>query len=371
MLIKKADDQSDLLAALESEMNQGGPNVKKARDEFHIRSSGIRGEKDSAYLIDFDYARSPNWAVIHDLRVEQDGRSAQMDHVLINRWMDIYVLETKHFHSGLKITEDGEFLRWNNHRRIFEGMPSPLAQNERHIEVLKDVLAQIELPTRLGVRIAPQLQSFVLVAPSARIDRPKRFDASRVIKADQLKKAIWRDIENENLIFGLIKTAAKIVSGETVEHVARQLASRHAPLTRYVHRRAGTNQPAELAIPTPRESVAAGPSKRIEPTFGNEVKTPPRSAVAATPARVVPSDASRTAAACKSCGEAVGSIVYGKYGYYFRCGACETNTAIKFACYPGHRPRLRKDGNQFFRDCAECGGSTLFHSNVASGASRR
>src|SRR5687768_9812136 len=108
MLIKAADDQSELIRALEQEMNtaQGG-QAKKARNEFYIRSAGVRAEKESAYLIDFDYGKSPNWAVIHDLRLEHDGRTAQIDHVLINRWMDVYVLETKHFGSGMKITEAG------------------------------------------------------------------------------------------------------------------------------------------------------------------------------------------------------------------------------------------------------------------------
>src|SRR3546814_15122151 len=108
-------------------------------------------------------------------------------------------------------------------------MASPLEQNERHIQVLKDVMAQIELPTRLGVRIPPSFQSFVLVGPEAKIYRPKRFDASRVVKADQLKKAIWRDFDNENPLIGLLRPAAGVVSGETVEFVARQLEALHRP----------------------------------------------------------------------------------------------------------------------------------------------
>jgi hypothetical protein len=45
------------------------------------------------------------------LRLEHNGRTAQIDHLLINRWMECYVLESKHFNAGLKITEDGEFMR--------------------------------------------------------------------------------------------------------------------------------------------------------------------------------------------------------------------------------------------------------------------
>src|SRR5690606_29589146 len=122
MLIKSADDQSAKLQALEQRAAGKGSDANRAVEELRKRKAGIRGEHDSAYLIDFDYAKSPNWAVIHDLRIELGGRIAQIDHVLINRWMDVYVLETKHFHAGIKITDDGEFLSWNKYRKAFEGM---------------------------------------------------------------------------------------------------------------------------------------------------------------------------------------------------------------------------------------------------------
>src|SRR3546814_7814676 len=138
-------------------------------------------------------------------------------------------------------------------------MASPLEQNERHIQVLKDVMAQIELPTRLGVRIPPSLQSFVLVGPEAKIYRPKRFDASRVVKADQLKKAIWRDFDNENPLIGLLRTAARVVSGETVELVARQLEALHRPKAW----RATVNQ-APVAAPADRKRTRLA---RASPPF--------------------------------------------------------------------------------------------------------
>ena len=263
MLIKQADDQTELLNKLEEKTKKGGPGAKYATGELRKRRAGIRGEQDAAYLIDFDYAGSPNWAVIHDLRLEHGGRTAQIDHLLINRWMDIYVLETKSFHSGIKITEEGEFLRSNNYTHSYEGMASPLEQNERHIQVLKDVVASIDWPTRLGLRIAPNFQSFVLVSSSARIIRPKRFDASRVIKADQLKKSIWRDIDSENGVLTILKTAAKIVSAETVESVARKLAALHQP----VHSQAGTSAKLNERLGNAAFTAGSKRAKRIEPTL--------------------------------------------------------------------------------------------------------
>ena len=332
MLIKKPDDLTPLLSALELQATGSGPDAKRATVELRNRKAGLRAERESAYLIDHDFAESRNWAVIHDLRLEHGQRVAQIDHVLINRWLQVYVLETKGFHDGVKINEEGEFLRWNNFAKRYEGMPSPLEQNERHINVLRDVLETIELPTRLGVRIPPEFMSFVLVSPNAQIKRPEKFDTSRVIKADQLKKSIWRDIDSENPLVGLLKTAAKIVAPETVEHVARELAKKHRPLER----------DANPGIVTPLTDLPAPPV----PT-------------AAAPT----SPASASGPACKACKGNGGSVLYGKYGYYFKCSACSTNTAIRFSCQPGHQPRLRKDKDQFFRECAECGSSELFHTN--------
>jgi hypothetical protein len=174
MLIKSKDDESAFLKELEPRAAGTGPTAKQAATELRIRKAGLKGESESAYLINFHFERSPNWAVIHDLRLEYRGRTAQIDHLLINRWLDIYVLESKHFNAGLKITADGEFLRWDDYRKTYTGMASPLEQNERHIAVLQDVTETLEWPQRLGLRIAPTFHSLILIAPAARIDRAKQ-----------------------------------------------------------------------------------------------------------------------------------------------------------------------------------------------------
>jgi hypothetical protein len=341
MLIKQADDQSGAIAELERLAFGTGADAKRAAEELRRRRAGIKGESESAYLIDFEFAKSKNWAVIHDLRLEHEGRVAQIDHLLINRFMDFYVLESKHFHAGLKITEDGEFLRWNAFRKSFEGMASPLEQNERHIAVLREVVGQIELPVRLGVRIPASFATLILVASSARIDRPKHFDTSRIVKADQLKTKIWKDIDDENALLMLLK-ATKMVSSETVEFVARQLAMLHKPLERVA-------TPQTLSAPTKAKSQPASKAH----------------ARAATPKPVIgKTQAVASGPMCKSCSKTTGDILYGKYGYYLKCAACEANTNIRFTCQPGHNPRLRKEGLVFYRECAECGSSDVFYRNA-------
>src|SRR3546814_13635890 len=75
MLIKSADDQGVELQALEQRAAGNGPDAARAAKELRNRRAGLKGERDSAYLIDFDYASSTNWAVIPDLRLEHGGRT--------------------------------------------------------------------------------------------------------------------------------------------------------------------------------------------------------------------------------------------------------------------------------------------------------
>lgn len=336
MLIKKADDHTEELQQLENAVAMlKGEAAKRAESELKQRRAGVKGEADSAYQIDFHWEQSPNRAIIHDLRIEHAGRVAQIDHLIINRRLDCYVLESKHFHAGIKITEEGEFLRWNDFKHTYEGMESPLEQNERHIAVLKDVLNTLDLPVRLGMRITPTFHSLVLVSPKSRIDRPKRFDTSRIIKSDQIKTRIWNDIDTEGALT-TFASVARLVSSDTVRNVAEQLSAQHRP----------------MKWPLP-EWVRQPPSGVEEPP---RVAAKPMAAKAQVPVVSAPT--------CKKCGGNRGAILYGKYGYYFKCEGCGGNTAIRFTCLPGHSPKLRKQGNEFFRDCAECGTTEKYFVNA-------
>jgi len=334
MLIKKADNKADAIAELETLITNANPSTRKSLEtELRNLRAGIKGENESAYIIDFHFAESKNWMVLHDLRIEHGNQVAQIDHLLINRWMECYVLETKHFHAGLKINEQGEFERWNDFKKTFEGMPSPLQQNQRHIQVVEKLSETLDMPTRLGIRIPLSFHTLILVSAAARITRPKHFDSSRVIKADQLKERLWKDVDGDNAVMTLLKSAAKLVGSETIEDIARKLAARHKPIK--------VDYRAKFGITT----------ESITPKQPQPIETSPKASNQA-PAPV-----------CKQCQSNTGEILYGKYGYYFHCASCNANTAIKFTCETGHQPRLRKDGLKFYRECEQCKSSEVFFTN--------
>lgn len=410
MIYKDTDNKDAVLAILEKMLALAGPDKKALIErELRIMRAGVKGERESAYLIDFHLKDSTRTAVVHDLRlVLDDGRVAQIDHLLIHRTRRIYILETKHFAHGVKITEQGEFLRWNDWKKTYEGMPSPLAQNERHALVLRKVLES------MGLGESP-IETLVLVAPEARIDRPRKFDTSQVVKADQFMERLNKSLEGAPLLTalgGLLKTTVS----DSIGDIAKKLVALHRPSTSDYMARFGVQRealmqaaPAGSAAPaaartapqapaTPAPAPAAPPVAPARPApmpepalagagaprSGARVVILPKGHTAVPSARGTAAPAAAPAAglaaglapaaphpdaaaqphACRGCGSAALSIVWGKYGYYFKCGACSGNTPFSVGCGGAdHKERIRKDGRHFYRECADCGTSSLYFTN--------
>lgn len=201
----------------------------QTKTELKRLTSGNQGEKDSAYFIDFYYKNSPNWAIIHDLRIEHNGLVAQIDHILINRFLDFYILETKHYARSIKITEHGEFLV--SFQKSYRAIESPIEQNKRHIKVLKTLLQGEEiLPKRLGIPLQPHFLAYVLVSPKSRVIRPKAkdFKTDAVIKSDEFYKQTRDNLNNESILTTL-GSITKIISSESLQQIAKNLVSYHRP----------------------------------------------------------------------------------------------------------------------------------------------
>lgn len=223
MIYKDVDNKEPFLAVLEKMQALSGPD-KKAQIERALRlmRAGIRGERASACLIDAGLKDSTRTAVIHDLRlVAEDGEVAQIDHLLVHRMARFTVVNTRLFADGVKISERGEFLRWNGTDNTFDGMPSPLGQNERHARVLRQVLETI------GQGEAA-IESLVLVAPDARVERPRRFDTSLVMKPEQFMERLNKSLDGTPIVSalgGLLKSG----TADSIGDIAKKLVQLHQP----------------------------------------------------------------------------------------------------------------------------------------------
>lgn len=336
MLIKSADSKDPDSAMLERLLDEA-PADKRALIHEYLRTlrAGLKAEQDAQYLIDFTYQPSDRFVVLHDLRLHDGERHAQIDHLLIHRTLHVFVLESKHFNAGIKITPQREFLQWNVYRHRYEGIPSPIEQNARHLSVVERVFRELKLPSRMGIRLRPVFQSFVLVSNNARIIRPQGVNTDEVIKVDALTSTISQEFDKLS-VPDTIGHLARVVSEEALRNIGQQVLARHQPIVINYQAKFGMTQPSRL-------STGAHPTSN--PIQTNDAADPPR---------------------CGRCRSTQLVVQHGRYGYYFKCGVCGGNTRITMECgHVGHHERIRKVKQKFFRDCADCGTSQLFFVNPA------
>lgn len=230
MLIKTADEKDSQIVTLRALVNRSDvqPDVRK-RIEQEIRNiqAGVRGEKEAGYEIGFHCGNSQNWMVLHDLRLELEGRVAQIDHLVINRLLEMYVCESKHFSEGIAVNEQGEFSAFWEHKPY--GVASPIEQNKKHMLVLERLFATglVKLPTRMGFAIKPTIKSLVLVSKNARISRPKStVDGMEcIIKNDQFGTHIGKEMDQLSPLM-----LTKVVGCDTLKDLAEKIALRHKPI---------------------------------------------------------------------------------------------------------------------------------------------
>lgn len=225
MIYKDCDNKEPLVMILERMLTLARTDKRTLiENALQTMRAGIRSERESASRIDFHLKDTTRTAVVHDLRLDLgDGGAAQIDHLLIHRTRRIQVLDTKHIWRRLKITDQGEFLQWNDNRKTYQGMPSPLAENECNVLVLREVL------DRLGLSDY-EIEPLILIAPNARIDRSRKYDMSRVVKADQFGESLNKSLESApdlRVLVARLRADVQISIGD----IAKKLIALHSPST--------------------------------------------------------------------------------------------------------------------------------------------
>lgn len=264
MIIKSADDKRKRLALLADLKNSPMLDAYQRNwlnDELIRTHRGIEGERDAAHCIDNYLKDSKNHAVIHDLRIEVDGEVAQIDHLMLNRLMFVFLFETKCFNGNLDINDRGEFSVQYGNDKCF-GIPSPMEQSKRHERVISKLLDQLGITGRLGMK--PTFVHAVLLHPKAIISRPnaKVYNTNNVIKADQI--ATWHQawVEKDAGIGTVLTGFMNFRGADTLKEWADKICGQHQP----------TDQ---LNLPDFMKPKAVAPARLIEQP---QASPPPMSA---------------------------------------------------------------------------------------------
>lgn len=135
---------------------------------------------------------------LHDVRIEDGEKRAQLDFVLITHKF-IMILETKKLNGDIYINEAGEFVRCfkNNFGKVVkkEGIYSPIAQNDRHVMIFREFLVKNNL-----IKKIPVISGVVIANPKSIINRskaPARIK-KEIFKYDQITEVLNHEFKKRS-----------------------------------------------------------------------------------------------------------------------------------------------------------------------------
>lgn len=209
VFINKVDKENNVqMKQLTDLLDKVGDNDKeKIENEIRKLKIGIEGEKK----IEFELTSIHDTPLIclNDIRLEYNNEVAQMDFILVAR-SSIIVIESKELIGNISIDNEGNFTRtyqtYQNKIYKKEGMYSPIAQNDRHIEILKRMLVENkviekDLPIHSLVVIAnDKCVVDKKLAPKAIKELITKYDQLRfkiqdILKSDDIYELIDKDMQ--------------------------------------------------------------------------------------------------------------------------------------------------------------------------------
>lgn len=191
-------DDSDAvrqLAQLEALSEKASVEAAKAiKREIMLVQAGIDGEKQVRF--ELENSHIPMF-VLHDLYLEHGGLTSQIDYLIITRFHQ-FVIECKNLYGDIEITESGDFIRTFSYGsfRKKEGVYSPITQNRRHMELIKQIRSDQRSVLMRGTFEKNFFQNYrsvvVLSNPKTVLNtrRAKKELRDQVIRADQLAEYI-------------------------------------------------------------------------------------------------------------------------------------------------------------------------------------
>lgn len=192
VFLKESSDaqaQLERLTALEPYLNDAGKAVIR-RDIKNIEY-GIAGERNIAFELKNSHMAM---YILHDIYLEDGDLNAQIDYLVFTRKL-CFVIECKNLYGNIEINNSGDFIRsvefggkWKK-----EGIYSPVTQNQRHMELLKKVIADRKhnlITKKAALRYFDDFYKPVVVLANPRTVLNARYAKKdireNVIRADQL-----------------------------------------------------------------------------------------------------------------------------------------------------------------------------------------
>lgn len=196
---KKDSQLEEQISALK-ELQQKYPNNSKLNYKLKLCELGLIGENE----IEFELKNANiGMYILHDVNLKYKDLTAQIDYIIITPGYT-YFVECKNLIGNISVNNRGEFIREYiyNHKKIVEGIYSPIRQAERHIEIFKKLLDENQTGIMYNLLKNVRQSWFkplVVLANSKNILKlqyaPKEIK-SQIVRSDSLIDYIKKDINN-------------------------------------------------------------------------------------------------------------------------------------------------------------------------------
>ncbi len=227
MVFKKIDSKESEINTLKQLLEKSNNEKQKSliSKDFISLENGYRAEKENAYYLDFHFESRDKLVLLHDIRIEHNGRTAQFDHILIEP-LGITILESKSFTGELTINEDNSLnVKYGKYTKTF---PNPIEQNNRHEKVLYEFIHNsLEVPKRFKLMGGIPIYSKVIIHPNTTVTNktlPEGFERSDAFATSRNKV-----IDKMNAAKILLSTVT-FVTKDFAKEIATVLVNGHKPI---------------------------------------------------------------------------------------------------------------------------------------------
>ena len=289
--------------------------IKKKYETDPLRKQGNKAEENMQYLLKRYFGKDKKLFVFNDILLEEDGIFAQIDHLILTPY-GFVLIESKSCLGEISYNDKDEWSRKTG--TYMQGFKSPIQQVKMQRDLLKSILTanlEILLGKLLGIQQTIRhrvYECYIAVDESAIINRgTKKFD-NIVLKADKVPEQILKDLKKRNNLLKL--DGSPRFSEKEVKNLINFIV---------------------------KEDARARALKNQEDIKDKKVKSN----------------------SCRKCGESeYMEIVYGKYGYYFKCTHCLENNPIKEKCKScSSKMKVSKNKNVYYVVCSRCNASEIYH----------
>lgn len=281
IILKESNSAEEHLAKMEELLPRANGKVKEnIQKEIILTKAGIDGEKKVLYELKNS---NMDLVVLQDICIRaKDGREAQIDFVVVTSKLMI-LLECKNLVGNIEIDSKGNFIRTIQYGKRYwkEGIYSPITQNERHMEVLKECKSE-DWNAVMGAMVRMSFSSFhkslvVLANEKTYLnDRyAKKEVKEQVIRADQLiatiRKMNSESKEPKSSKKEMLKIGEKMLKRDTGER--KDYASRYSELVEIVEEEEKEiNETTETSVEAgTAEQASVNGEKKIMPQIDEKL----------------------------------------------------------------------------------------------------